>query len=519
MHIKLTGAIAFCALLLFALSSNLTAETPIVWGDLSPGQYAVGFKTFEKFDHSRTFRPKTDYFGEKIEGIRARPIQACLWYPAAKQDDGMSMNYGEYMFAYPEDDRLFNVLSAIQNREIQILFSRVRDQNIMLTISNTPFAAVRDAEPAEGKFPLVIYHPNISGIYCNNAVLCEYLASHGYAVLSTSPLGMKSVNVDEDHASLEFQTRDKEFAWTMVKDQEFIDFDRLALVGANSGGLMALEMQMRNSDVDAVVSIEGWLTQNDKIEFCKNSPFLDPIRMHRPFLHVSLGPQEELDYSLLESLKYCDRTLIHRTDLPGDGFVHYPMFTLLMSDEIKTMTASVREAHEDICGLVLAFLNEHIKDDITAQNTFTQLASNMPSTGIKSYTSEALPPTQSQFMGIVESHGVDKALEIFQKFHELEPERVFFNEGQINLLGYQALNRGQIQDAIRLFKMNTVAYPHSCNTWDSLSDGYMAADDTENAIKCMKKVLETIPIDTVNDDQLKAQLKEKCERMLSELQG
>jgi hypothetical protein len=102
---------------------------------------------------------------------------------------------------------------------------------------------------------------------------------------------------------------------------------------------MALEMQMRNTDVDAVVSIEGWLTQKDKIEFCKYSPFLDPIRMHKPFLHISIGPQEGLDYSLLESLKYSDRTLVQRADLPSDGFVHYPMFTLLMNDGIKTTTA------------------------------------------------------------------------------------------------------------------------------------------------------------------------------------
>jgi tetratricopeptide (TPR) repeat protein len=179
----------------------------------------------------------------------------------------------------------------------------------------------------------------------------------------------------------------------------------------------------------------------------------------------------------------------------------------------------VHEAHENICGLVLAFLNKNIRDESATQDTFAQLASNMPSTEMKSYTAEELPPTPNQFFRIVESRGVDKALEIFRKFHELEPERVFFQERQLNLLGYQALNRGQIEDAIKLFQMNTVAYPHSCNTWDSLSDGYMAADDTENAIECMKKVLETIPIDTVNDDQLKAQLKEKCERMLNELQG
>jgi dienelactone hydrolase len=494
------------------------AEAPAIWGDLGPGPYAVGFRTFEKYDNSRTFMPKTDYFGEKIDGIRARPVQACLWYPAKISGDEMSMNYGEYVFPYPSDDRFFEILAGIQNREIQSLFARLRDQNMMLTITNTPFAAVRDAQAADGKFPLVIYHPDLNDIFCNNAVLCEYLASHGYAVLSTSSLGLNSVNTGEDQLTMEFQIRDREFAQSLLRELEFIDFDQLALVGAEAGGFMAVLMQIRNTDVDAVVSIDGWMNQVEKIEFIKNSPMFDAARMDKPFLFIEAGPDSEVNRSLFESLKYSSRTLAHLDSLTADGFSHYPMFSLQLSDEIKAMVAPVRNDYEKVCRLVLSYLNHQFAES-PEQGPFEDIAATLIGIEIETFPGQDLPPTPDQFIGIIQNHGAPQAVAIFEKFHKVERDRIFFREAQINVLGYQALNEGRVDDAIALFKLNTTVYPNSSNTWDSLSDGYLAADDRENAIKCMKKVLETIPDDTINNDQLKQQIKEKCERLLSEMEG
>ena len=46
--------------------------------------------------------------------------------------------------------------------------------------------AVKDAPAAVGRFPVVIYHPGLGGSYEDNSVLFEYLASHGYLVLSSA---------------------------------------------------------------------------------------------------------------------------------------------------------------------------------------------------------------------------------------------------------------------------------------------------------------------------------------------
>ena len=57
-------------------------QAPPLWGKIKPGPYAVGFRTIEKYDYSRTFQPAKDYFGNPVPGQTARPIQVCYWYPA-----------------------------------------------------------------------------------------------------------------------------------------------------------------------------------------------------------------------------------------------------------------------------------------------------------------------------------------------------------------------------------------------------------------------------------------------------
>ena len=106
--------LAVAAIICIGLCSAAFAEKPILWGDLEPGPYGVGFETIEKFDNSRVSKPKMNYFGELQEGKRARPIQICIWYPAVKSDDDAPMVYGEYAFPYPEDDAFFDFLSNLK---------------------------------------------------------------------------------------------------------------------------------------------------------------------------------------------------------------------------------------------------------------------------------------------------------------------------------------------------------------------------------------------------------------------
>jgi len=50
-------------------------------------------------------------------------------------------------------------------------------------------------------------------------------------------------------------------------------------------------------------------------------------------------------------------------------------------------------------------------------------------------------------------------------------------------VAYELLGARKVKEAIRLFDLNVKEFPNYANDFDSLGDGYIAANDTINAIK------------------------------------
>jgi len=95
-----------------------------------------------------------------------------------------------------------------------------------------------------------------------------------------------------------------------------------------------------------------------------------------------------------------------------------------------------------------------------------------------------------EFFSVLDSRGVDAAVEYFNITHQFEPNTVVFREQEMNLLGYSYLQEGKTKDAIKLFKLNTIAFPGSWNVYDSLGEAYLKDGQTDLAIKNYKKSLE-----------------------------
>src|SRR5258705_4859135 len=83
------------------------------------------------------------------------------------------------------------------------------------------------------------------------------------------------------------------------------------------------------------------------------------------------------------------------------------------------------------------------------------------------------------------------------------PSTISLTEQQMNTLGYQLLSLKRLKDAIAVFTQNTIDYPTSFNTWDSLGEGYMESGDKVSAIKYYKKSLELNPDNTNAVQKLK----------------
>jgi tetratricopeptide (TPR) repeat protein len=66
-------------------------------------------------------------------------------------------------------------------------------------------------------------------------------------------------------------------------------------------------------------------------------------------------------------------------------------------------------------------------------------------------------------------------------------------ENWMNNFGYQLMNQGEKEEALKIFKLNTELHPNVSNTFDSYGECLLDLGDKENAIIAYKKSLELNP--------------------------
>ena len=127
---------------------------------------------------------------------KPRPILICVWYPA-KKTDANPMEYRRYLDV-PAGDAL---IAPFVKRLSRHVVTVVSDSTVGKEPANrtpaetaaferlmaTKTFAVKDAPPAEGRFPVVLHHAGLGGMADDNSVLFEPLASHGYVVSAALP--------------------------------------------------------------------------------------------------------------------------------------------------------------------------------------------------------------------------------------------------------------------------------------------------------------------------------------------
>ena len=87
----------------------------------------------------------------------------------------------------------------------------------------------------------------------------------------------------------------------------------------------------------------------------------------------------------------------------------------------------------------------------------------------------------------------DKALEGYLEIQKKDSLDKTIREWNFNRLGYKAISNKKYDNAIEIFKINTILYPTSSNTFDSLGEAYWRKKDTLNALKNFRKALSINP--------------------------
>jgi tetratricopeptide (TPR) repeat protein len=97
------------------------------------------------------------------------------------------------------------------------------------------------------------------------------------------------------------------------------------------------------------------------------------------------------------------------------------------------------------------------------------------------------------FDDVLRRRGVDEAVTYYHRRREQDSTALLFSELEMNRLGYAYLNRGQVREALVLFRLNIEANPESFNVYDSYAEALMADHQYELAVKNYARSIELNP--------------------------
>ncbi|HEX5272434.1 MAG TPA: tetratricopeptide repeat protein, partial [Gemmataceae bacterium] len=461
-------------------SGPAPAGPPALWGHLSPGPHAVGFKSLWQLDYSRrydmTFGDRTTY----ASGKAPRPILVNVWYPAKSADGGKAMRHRDYLDIRSADAALAKFSSGLADYNRAVIARELlgrpageladKERRLLDEFLDTPTACARGAA-AEGKFPVVIYHAGHGSSFEDNSVLCEFLASHGYVVLGSAfqEPGGSSFGVDGKHTS----AADMQFLAAYARQLPGADWSRVGVVGHSGGAHAALILRAQGGcPADAVVSLDTtqdyyglsdprWdemtaaVTKNRKNMM---GPLLMVANPHAFFEMADSLPSARRYYLTLRDLGHNDfisqgrigRGLRHRLGDPGGA-------------EGRDGPAAVSAAYEALCDYILHFFDAELKGDaagkklLATQYRDTPLGGAEPhveyvppgTTGPEPYREGGRrPPSPRQLRYFLHEHGRDKTLAVLRRFRKEAPgqptEHPVFG---LALVG-ELLDQGKTDDAV-----------------------------------------------------------------------
>ena len=503
----------------FACSGDSQQNLELIWQNLETGPYNVGYKVEHVYDYSRTFKDRYDFEGNLVTQEIARPVQISIWYPAVHENKWKHMSYGEYfMDEATEIDFTQNTVEArersLEKAKDFALGTNAKPEAVDAVYAERTFA-LRDAQPFQGKFPLLLYAPSHSDSSSENAVMCEYLASHGFVIASCPGVGISTRGAKDSPPEVETQTRDLEFVIAYMRDFPNVDFDKIGAFGFSWGSIYTTLLAMRNSTIGAVASLDGSNGYGRWLEFIYGLPGYDPKKLRASYMYLSSVPPEGIedrhDHRFYNDCIYTDAFLIQFPEVHHVYFCSYYLKTYdIMSDEWKKGDDPERifKGYENACRYLLNFFKSALNED---KNSKRYLHNSPEENGIpeglvfvKSRQGLKPPPTQSQFFEILDKIGEEEAMRIYKEARDRDPSVTIFYESDMDALGRRLLKDGNIEKAIVVFKLNAEAYPESARVYESLGDAHLKINEKDLAAEYFLKALKLNP----NSHSIKEKLKE-----------
>jgi dienelactone hydrolase len=273
---------------------------------------------------------------------------------------------------------------------------------------------------------------------------------------------------------------DVDTAFRYLVSQPGVSPNLIGAGGASCGVNQAVQLARRHPEVKSLVLLsEG--TDRDGREFLRNSPNV-PV-------FLAAADDDPIDLGVVEIMQW----LASLSSNPSTKFVRY---------SVGGHGVEMFAAHKDLPGLIV----DWFKATLTMHSGASATHPSEPASA------------ESRLLDLTDQPGGGKkAAQIYAEARQHDPKAVLFSEVVINRIGYEHLQSGDTAGAVEILKLNVTAYPNSSNSYDSLSDAYLANGQKELARDNAKKALELLPSDTTDPIAMRDGIKASCEQKLKQL--
>lgn len=465
--------------------------------NLVNGNYIVGFRHYLSSDSTRTYSRIYDFNNIKI----SRPISISFWYPSEQKIGTKKpmkiLDYFEILKQEEEWEHLPN--EQLLN---WFYYSNTPTNQKHLNEQTEAFAEI---EYASGNFPVIIYAPSFQASSIENFALCEYLASQGYIVISSSSRGTDTRWFSNNYVKeMETQARDVEFLIKEVGEFPMADYNKMAVVGFSFGGLSNVIVQNRNANIKAMVSLDG--TERYQYELLTKSPFFSINKLNIPYFHMA---QKEIPEKVLkeDNIKSELNTKFDLYDSITNSKAYSLKFHNLSHSYFSTLgilfanrdprqdksDSKIMESYNWASVYTLNFLNAFLKNDDKALKFIENSPiDNGVKPGLITKTSKQpknVPFTFQDFNHLASNQNYQQLSQLYASTAIKYPS-FKIPEGNLNTLGLQLVFKpGTSEQGIHILLFATSLYPNSANLFDSLGEAYLFIGDKEKAIENFEKSL------------------------------
>ena len=491
------------------LRFSVSAQEKLLWGSLKPGPHAVGFRMVYGLDHSREYDPDFSMDRTQLPVASPRPILICIWYPSQKTSS-KSLTYGQYLeiptgngqiaeYAERLTPHMREVVAEETIGNVPVKMTPEESKAFERLLSTKTFA-VKNAPAAKGRFPVIVYHPGLNGTYEDNSVLFEYLASHGYVVLSSaySDPDAYFVGITSD---LIGSFRDLDFLVNYAHTLPYADADRLGSMGHSYGawGSFAWVSQPR-SPVRALVTLDSGL-EYDTVETSGADELVTQMKLNKDNLRAAslrfASSERDPHFEYLDPyIKFAPRYNAVVSSLKhNDYLTHGAIRPELMPEKWPDPKRERRSSYDRLCEHVLNFMDATLKERVEARE-FLQRSlrgENLDSRFSLQFNAPiASPPTVRQVARYLKQYGAEKGAELLSNYPDIA-------EGRLKGAAMVLLNDNDVKTAFPHLILIEKKYPQSAAIQAMLGKVRALSGDKTGAEKAFRNALRLLPDDATID--------------------